>query len=189
MYTQEQYERALSVRTPLPQGHQRPCSDRVENLTFPLYRPSFLFYLVCTPVHRCLPPLSDRFELKKDDKMYGMTPIGVFFTAIFPLEVNEQALCQQPQVGPKSSGFGELPNKHFCGPAACKNFGVWLHPNCLPFRASPKMAQKTEVTLSYAPSVSRACLSPSTVAFTTVSSFSVIELSKTSIAFGSCSHL
>ena len=31
------------------QGHQRPCSDRVENLTFPLYRPSFLFYLVCTP--------------------------------------------------------------------------------------------------------------------------------------------
>ena len=30
-------------------GHQRPCSDRVENLTFPLYRPSFLFYLVCTP--------------------------------------------------------------------------------------------------------------------------------------------
>ena len=28
---------------------QRPCSDRVENLTFPLYRPSFLFYLVCTP--------------------------------------------------------------------------------------------------------------------------------------------
>ena len=119
----------------------------------------------------------------------AMTPIGVFFTAIFPLEVNEQALCQQPQVGPKSSGFGELPNKHFCGPAACKNFGVWLHPNCLPFRASPKMAQKTEVTLSYAPSVSRACLSPSTVAFTTVSSFSVIELSKTSIAFGSCSHL
>ncbi|MGN9098708.1 hypothetical protein, partial [Flintibacter porci] len=34
---------------------------------------------------------------KKDDKMYGMTPMGVFFTAIFPLEINEQALCQQPQ--------------------------------------------------------------------------------------------
>ena len=33
---------------------QRPCSDRVENLTFPLYRPSFLFYLVCTP---CTPML------------------------------------------------------------------------------------------------------------------------------------
>ena len=28
--------------------------------------------------------------------MYGMTPIGIFFTAIFPLKVNEQALCQQP---------------------------------------------------------------------------------------------
>ena len=33
--------------------------------------------------------------------MYGMTPVGVFFTAIFPLEINEQALCQQPQVGQK----------------------------------------------------------------------------------------
>ena len=33
--------------------------------------------------------------------MYGMTPVGVFFTAIFPLEINEQALCQQPQVVPK----------------------------------------------------------------------------------------
>ncbi|MGN9097195.1 hypothetical protein, partial [Flintibacter porci] len=41
------------------------------------------------------------FELKKDDKMYGMTPMGVFFTAIFPLEINEQALCQQPQLVPK----------------------------------------------------------------------------------------
>ena len=50
---------------------------------------------------RPLPPLSDRFELKKDDKMYGMTPIGVFFTAIFPLQVNEQALCQQPQSVPR----------------------------------------------------------------------------------------
>ena len=33
----------------------------------------------------------------------------------------------------KFSGFGELPNKHFHGPAACGNFGVWPHPNCLPF--------------------------------------------------------
>ena len=32
----------------------------------------------------------------------------------------------------KSGGFGELPNKHFHGPAACENFGVWPHPNCLP---------------------------------------------------------
>ena len=31
--------------------------------------------------------------------MYGMTPIGIFFTAIFPLKVNEQALCQQPHFG------------------------------------------------------------------------------------------
>ena len=28
--------------------------------------------------------------------MYGMTPVGVFFTAIFPLVINDQALCQQP---------------------------------------------------------------------------------------------
>ena len=34
--------------------------------------------------------------------MYGMTPVGVFFTAIFPLEINEQALCQQPQSVQKS---------------------------------------------------------------------------------------
>ncbi len=27
-----------------------------------------------------------------------MTPMGVFFTAIFPLEINEQALCQQPHI-------------------------------------------------------------------------------------------
>ena len=34
--------------------------ERVENLTFPLYRPSFLFYLVCTP---CTP----MFEKMIDD--------------------------------------------------------------------------------------------------------------------------
>ena len=34
--------------------------------------------------------------------MYGMTPMGVFFTAIFPLEINEQALCQQPLFVPRS---------------------------------------------------------------------------------------
>ena len=33
--------------------------------------------------------------------MYGMTPMGVFFTAIFPLVINGQALCQQPQFVPK----------------------------------------------------------------------------------------
>ena len=36
--------------------------------------------------------------------MYGMTPVGVFFTAIFPLVINGQALCQQLQVGPKFTG-------------------------------------------------------------------------------------
>lgn len=35
--------------------------------------------------------------------MYGMTPMGVFFTAIFPLEIKEQALCQQLQNIPKPS--------------------------------------------------------------------------------------
>ena len=49
----------------------------------------------------------------------------------------------------KFSGFGSSPTSIFAGPAPCKNFGVWPHPNCLPFRASPKMAQKTEVTLSF----------------------------------------
>ena len=33
--------------------------------------------------------------------MYGMTPVGVFFTAIFPLVINDQAFCQQPQFVPK----------------------------------------------------------------------------------------
>ncbi len=33
--------------------------------------------------------------------MYGMTPVGVFFTAIFPLVINDQALCQQLQIVPK----------------------------------------------------------------------------------------
>ena len=33
--------------------------------------------------------------------MYGMTPVGVFFTAIFPLVINGQALCQQLHFVPK----------------------------------------------------------------------------------------
>lgn len=36
-----------------------------------------------------------------------MTPVGVFFIAIFLLKVNEQALCQQPQVGPRSESQTE----------------------------------------------------------------------------------
>ena len=35
--------------------------------------------------------------------MYGMTPVGVFFTAIFPLVINEQALCQQLHIVSKWS--------------------------------------------------------------------------------------
>ena len=40
--------------------------------------------------------------------MYGMTPMGVFFTAIFPLKINEHALCQQLQVGPRLLACDEL---------------------------------------------------------------------------------
>ena len=48
----------------------------------------------------------------------------------------------------KFSGFGELPNKHFHGPTACENFGVWPHPNCLPFCANPENgAKKRRYTL------------------------------------------
>ena len=39
---------------------------------------------------------------------------------------------------PKEPGLGRLPNKHFCGPQPSKNFGVWPHPNCLPFVRSLK---------------------------------------------------
>ena len=45
--------------------------------------------------------------------MYGMTPMGVFFTAIFPLEINEQVLCQQPHIGPK---WRKLKGRHLRGP-------------------------------------------------------------------------
>ena len=84
----------------------------------------------------------------------------------------------------KFSGFGELPNKHFHGPAACENFGVWPHSNCLPKRATPEVARKNGGTrFFYASSVSRAFCSPSAVYFITVSSFSSIELSMTSICF------
>ena len=44
----------------------------------------------------------------------------------------------------KSGGFGELPNKHFHGPAACENFGVWPHPNCLPFCATSENGAKKQ---------------------------------------------
>lgn len=79
------------------------------------------------------------------------------------------------QHGPKLPGLGRAPTSGVCG--------LWPQRHCLPFSDTPKMAQKTEVTPSYAPSVSRACLSPSAVALITISSFSSIELSMTSICF------
>ena len=36
-----------------------------------------------------------------------------------------------------TAGLGSSPTSIFAGPAPCKNFGVWPHPNCLPFRALP----------------------------------------------------
>ena len=48
-----------------------------------------------------------------------------------------------------TAGLGSSPTSIFAGPAPCKNFGVWPHPNCLPKRATRNMAQKTEVTLSF----------------------------------------
>ena len=41
--------------------------------------------------------------------MYGMTPMGVFFTAIFPLVINEQALCQRPRISETKFRNGNSP--------------------------------------------------------------------------------
>ena len=43
--------------------------------------------------------------------MYGMTPMGVFFTAIFPLVINGQALCQQPHSVQKSGSWRCFPSR------------------------------------------------------------------------------
>ena len=84
----------------------------------------------------------------------------------------------------KFSGFGELPNKHFHGPAACENFGVWPHPNCLPKRAPRNMARKNGgACFSYASSVSLAAFIAWIVASTIFSSFSSKALSIASIRF------
>ena len=89
------------------------------------------------------------------------------------------------QFVPKFSGFGELPNKHFCGPAASKNFGVWPHPNCLPFSGTPEKYPKNKKNEGpfYLTSVSLAFCSPSAVASMTVNSFSSIVLSSLSICW------
>lgn len=42
--------------------------------------------------------------------MYEMTPMGVFFTAIFPLKIKEHTLCQQLQSVPKSEPGGKEEN-------------------------------------------------------------------------------
>ena len=53
---------------------------------------------------RSLPPFGDRNQLKTNDKVYGMTPPGVFFLAIFQQTANlkqiclyDSAICQQLQ--------------------------------------------------------------------------------------------
>ena len=74
--------------------------------------------------------------------MYGMTPMGAFFTAIFPLKINEHALCQQLQFVPKYSGFGELPNKHFCGPCALQKFRSVATPELLAQTRNPQHGAK-----------------------------------------------
>jgi len=43
----------------------------VENLTFPLYRPSFLFYLVCTP---CTPMFAIANAKRLDKQNEGRKP-------------------------------------------------------------------------------------------------------------------
>ena len=54
---------------------------------------------------RSLPPFGDRNQLKTNDKVYGMTPPGVFFLAIFQQTANlkqiylyDSAICQQLQI-------------------------------------------------------------------------------------------
>ena len=37
-----------------------------------------------------------------------------------------------------TAGLGSSPTSIFAGPAPCKNFGVWPHPNCLPFSGTPE---------------------------------------------------
>ena len=80
--------------------------------------------------------------------------------------------------------WGGSPTSIFAGPRPCEN-GKCVH-TCLACRfvQPPKMARKNGGTrFSYASSVSRAFCSPSAVYFITVSSFSSIELSMTSICF------
>ena len=58
--------------------------------------------------------------------MYGMTPVGVFFIAFFPLKINEHALCQQPHYIPRRAGeqAGALPLPVRCGIINYQNGGL-----------------------------------------------------------------
>ena len=90
------------------QGHQRPCSDRVENLTFPLYRPSFLFYLVCTP---CTPMFAKA--------MYKDAPILILdepTAALDPIAENQLYLKYSELTDGKLSFFisHRLSSTRFC---------------------------------------------------------------------------
>ena len=82
--------------------------------------------------------------------------------------------------GQKSSGFGGTPTSI----SVARKLQVSIHLPCLPFRASPKMAQhKKNEGLFYLTSVSLAFCSPSAVASMTVNSFSSIVLSSLSICW------
>lgn len=45
--------------------------------------------------------------------MYGMTPVGVFFIAILPPVINDQALCQQPHFVQKFRAAGGTDRRPF----------------------------------------------------------------------------
>jgi hypothetical protein len=80
----------------------------VENLTFPLYRPSFLFYLVCTP---CTPMLI-LIENQKayDYELIENTILCLDENEIMGLEViaysPDLVVCRDIQT--KTSGVGEM---------------------------------------------------------------------------------
>ena len=57
--------------------------------------------------------------------MYGMTPMGVFFTAIFPLVINGQALCQQPQNVPKLRGACQRRNTPLLSGPPQSRMALW----------------------------------------------------------------
>ena len=76
-------------------------------------------------------------------------------------------------------GFGTIPTSIL---RSKNGICIYGRPACR-FVRSRYMAQKTEVTLSYASSVSLAFLMPSAVASITTSSFSFIEFRSTSMCF------